>query len=209
MANRVIYFWKLITHSFSVPVRIFGFRLSAGFWIRWTKDAELLAFTRATSGIWQRAFRGVLREAALDSVSGQYEAISFVWGEPSSSCMMDLGEGCYLPLTRNLTEALYQLRHEGHQRILWVDALCVNQHDIDERAQQFILMFDIYRWCNSILVWLGMPTTHSALGMEILSYIINSSIQIDRDGAPWVPCGPSRSKAALQDILTRPYFHRL
>ncbi|KAI1142446.1 heterokaryon incompatibility protein-domain-containing protein [Hypoxylon sp. FL0543] len=123
--------------------------------------------------------------------------------------MIDLGEQHYLPLRRNLTEVLHRIRHKQQPRTLWIDALCINQFDSAEQAQQLQLMADIYRGCKSVLVWLGIPTAHSALGMEFLSYLANSNIQIDSDSAPWNHFSPAESRAALQDILGRPYFQRL
>ncbi|KAH9207004.1 heterokaryon incompatibility protein-domain-containing protein, partial [Leptodontidium sp. 2 PMI_412] len=70
----------------------------------------------------------------------EYEAISYVWGEP---------------ITRNLDTALRGLRSENVVRNLWTDAVCINQMSMDEKAQQIPLMGGIYKFANCVLAWLG------------------------------------------------------
>ena len=50
-----------------------------------------------------------------------------------------------LPITRNLYRALKQLRCNNQSRVFWIDAICVNQQDMDERGHQVQRMADIYR----------------------------------------------------------------
>lgn len=66
----------------------------------------------------------------------QYEALSYFWGDPNNTQTVVLN--CRLrSVTTNLESALRRLRRQdGEQRILWVDALCINQDDIAERNQQ-------------------------------------------------------------------------
>ena len=40
-------------------------------------------------------------------------------------------------------------------RTLWIDAICINQADIEERGYQVQLMGNIYRECKRALIWLG------------------------------------------------------
>jgi hypothetical protein len=49
-----------------------------------------------------------------------------------------------IQITRNLAIALPYLRNEDETRILWIDAICVNQQDLKERSQQVQRMADIY-----------------------------------------------------------------
>lgn len=45
-------------------------------------------------------------------------------------------EGHRFDITPNLFWALLRLRHPDRERILWVDAVCINQADFEERGQQ-------------------------------------------------------------------------
>ena len=55
----------------------------------------------------------------------------------------------------NLENALRRLRWLREPRTLWIDAICINQDDLDERAQQVMLMRKIYSKADRVLVWLG------------------------------------------------------
>lgn len=86
--------------------------------------------------------------------SDPYEALSYVWGEPSGSIPIKVAD-CEVKVTKNLYAALRQLRKPTTARTLWIDQLCINQWDIDEKAEQVQLMRDIYQRCSKCLIWLG------------------------------------------------------
>ena len=64
---------------------------------------------------------------------------------------------CCMPVTDNLFNALSRLRRRFKMRILWVDRLCINQTDMDERGQQVSMMGRIYREAKCVNIWLGEP----------------------------------------------------
>ena len=98
-----------------------------------------------------------------------YIALSYVWGDPNNSHPV-MVNGQNFNVTQNLNEALlhiYKLssifeqglgqRSEGGQvhLFLWIDALCINQRDIDERSKQISRMTQIFSSAFTVLVWLG------------------------------------------------------
>ncbi|KAJ3578662.1 hypothetical protein NPX13_g1904 [Xylaria arbuscula] len=96
-----------------------------------------------------------------------YAALSYVWG--NSNCTEDiLVNGIKLPVTINLASALRQFRKDGfpqHPSIgelqwLWVDAICIDQSNIEEKSRQIPLMGKIYGNASSVLSWLGSPNSH-------------------------------------------------
>ena len=86
--------------------------------------------------------------------SPTYETLSYVWGDQKIKKPIAL-EGCYFEVTINLHGALRRLRATAETRIVWIDALCINQEDLDERSQQVNLMGAIYEGCQQVLIWLG------------------------------------------------------
>ncbi|KAK5734910.1 hypothetical protein LTR17_008543 [Elasticomyces elasticus] len=95
-----------------------------------------------------------------------YRAVSYVWGPKTSTTPIYIssqgnalqGETThgYRPLrSQNLYDLLSQLRQEQSHCWLWIDALCINQDDDDERSQQVKIMGDIFRAANTVLAWLG------------------------------------------------------
>lgn len=65
----------------------------------------------------------------------EYEALSYVWGEPFDPASITLN-GVDFAITKNLSLALHRLRLPDKERRLWVDAICINQNFMLERNQQ-------------------------------------------------------------------------
>ncbi|KAE9367294.1 HET-domain-containing protein [Stipitochalara longipes BDJ] len=82
------------------------------------------------------------------------EALSYVWGNPNPPEAI-LCNGQQHPVTPNLALALSRLRSPYMTRTVWVDAICVNQADLEERSQQVQLMRVIYSQAWRVIVWLG------------------------------------------------------
>ncbi|KAH8657709.1 heterokaryon incompatibility protein-domain-containing protein [Xylariales sp. PMI_506] len=91
-----------------------------------------------------------------------YEALSYFWGDASNPQPVCCNSHI-LHVTWNLFTALRHLRHTQEDRVLWVDAICINQTDLAERAAQVILMRDIYQSANDVVVWLGEQAQGSEL----------------------------------------------
>ncbi|RYP20480.1 hypothetical protein DL767_009434 [Monosporascus sp. MG133] len=83
-----------------------------------------------------------------------YEALSYCWGGSDKPCSISIGDR-YLPVTANLYAALLRLRHHLIGRVIWVDAICINQEDVKERGQQVRSMAEIYYKASRVIVWLG------------------------------------------------------
>ncbi|KAI8653524.1 HET domain-containing protein [Fusarium keratoplasticum] len=88
--------------------------------------------------------------------SSPFEALSYVWGPPSSTHTLTLGTAS-LPITANCDGALRELRWTSKERHLWIDSICIDQTDggIRERNIQVAMMGDIYEAASDVLVWLG------------------------------------------------------
>ncbi|KAH8588239.1 heterokaryon incompatibility protein-domain-containing protein [Bisporella sp. PMI_857] len=99
---------------------------------------------------------------AGSSVKARYEALSYTWGDhPQPSSMIQVN-GLPFWVSANLFEGLQELRHLGQDRVLWIDAVCINQKDLSEKSAQVGLMFSIYLKAHRVVVWLGLPTGNDA-----------------------------------------------
>ncbi|KAK6815152.1 hypothetical protein RU639_008457 [Aspergillus parasiticus] len=111
--------------------------------------------------------RGELINYDLSNTDGRshlYEALSYVWydGEESSkeeSPSIILND-CKFTVTPNLHAALLRLRNHQLERILWIDAICINQSDNDEKNKQIPLMRTIYAQASCVIVWRGDSINH-------------------------------------------------
>lgn len=96
----------------------------------------------------------------------RYEALSYCWGDPSVKTSVKCDSGT-LNVTINLKNALLHLRHKSQERVLWIDAICINQNDRQERSQQVGIMRDIYKNASRTIVWLGTEEKNSDLGIDL------------------------------------------
>jgi hypothetical protein len=90
----------------------------------------------------------------LSKVVAQYEAISYTWGEPKLIHPLYVDDGTHVLVTKNLYKALRRLRHPTTVRVLWADAVCINQVDNEEKSTQIPLMARIFRGASKVLAWL-------------------------------------------------------
>jgi hypothetical protein len=103
-----------------------------------------------------------------------YQALSYAWGDVEKRhrvCVKDFSGSKYLSLTRNLAEALPYLRHETKAVVFWIDAICVNQEDLDERSSQVKRMAELYSQASNVVVWLGRAGDGSDYVMDLAAYI--------------------------------------
>ena len=87
----------------------------------------------------------------------QYKALSYVWGDPTITSPILLN-GHEFQITTNLEAALRSLRYEDSERLLWIDAICINQRSIPERNAEVRRMHFIYQRAQQVIVWLGRET---------------------------------------------------
>ena len=106
--------------------------------------------------------------------SPEYETLSYTWGSSKRDCPVHIHTTSNLPVkescstsssprrtteiiyvTNHLHAALINLRCASQDRLVWIDQLCINQSDIEERNTQVALMADIYRNAHRTVIWLG------------------------------------------------------
>jgi hypothetical protein len=95
-----------------------------------------------------------LRQASLDDASKTYEALSYTWGARNGTVPISC-DGQTLLVTPNCESALRHLRNRLTSRVLWVDAVCIDQGSAEEKSTQVPLMGDIYALASQVVVWLG------------------------------------------------------
>jgi len=107
----------------------------------------------------------VLHEVSLDDPQLSYETLSYVWGSPTGSRPI-ICDGKPLLVTPNCESALRHLRKDSRHKILWVDAICIDQAagevSVSERNIQVALMGEVYQKAASTICWLGEGTEFTA-----------------------------------------------
>lgn len=104
--------------------------------------------------------------AVLDSREVvKFQALSYVWGSQHDPSSIILSRQHFF-VTRNLAEALFELRSDSSDQILWVDALCINQSDHLERNGHVLRMHEIYAKAQRVIAWLGTSSDTSQEGLS-------------------------------------------
>ncbi|KAI4253639.1 MAG: hypothetical protein LQ352_003567 [Teloschistes flavicans] len=91
-----------------------------------------------------------------DAKAHGYYALSYAWGQPLFTHRLYI-DGYYLPITAHLHAALlslYTLTNHRPSTYFWIDAICINQPDRDEKARQIPLMYSIFSNAEQVLIWL-------------------------------------------------------
>ena len=113
--------------------------------------------------------------------------------------------------------ALQHLRFEDKRRVLWVDALCINQDDFNERRKHVQLMGEIYARANTVLVWLGDTSGIDSRAFEALKVIGEKLVELrnEKNETQFKASFLSDKKIrglhwnALSDLLNRAWFGRV
>ncbi|KAI1211976.1 HET-domain-containing protein [Annulohypoxylon truncatum] len=83
-----------------------------------------------------------------------YDALSYTWGDLQKTHEIAVDDQT-LGITRNLYMALMKLRSPTEPRCLWIDAICIDQGNVQERNHQVQMMKRIFSTASSVIVWLG------------------------------------------------------
>jgi hypothetical protein len=148
-----------------------------------------------------------------------FEALSYTWGDLTDICRISC-DGKSIAVTSNLKRALQQIRLPGATLTFWIDAICINQGDVDERSAQVQLMDVIYQKASTVVVWLGNATQDSPAAFKLMRQIYAVAAETttgDCDGTMTesdlehykLPTRDSSYWKALDEIYWRPWFARI
>ncbi|KAL3959396.1 hypothetical protein ACCO45_007558 [Purpureocillium lilacinum] len=147
-----------------------------------------------------------LEETTWDAC--EYEALSYCWGKQNDHAIIQLG-GEPFKVTKDLAAALEQLCLPDRIRTIWIDAICINQFDPEEKSVQVRMMGNIYRAAQQVLVWVGSARDDTKLAFKQLDRLANvistpsnavEEIWEEQDMGSWIEC--------LNDLIQRPYWSR-
>jgi hypothetical protein len=145
-------------------------------------------------------------------VWGDFIALSYTWGNANDAREI-IVNGCVVNVTKNLEAALRVLRCRNEYRAgvkLWVDALCINQEDLEERAAQVSQMSDIYSLAVNVNVWLdGLADVKS---LSVAHTILRSLPKAQLALTPYALAASDSNREpfsnAYFDLFTLPYWSR-
>lgn len=145
-----------------------------------------------------------------------YEALSYVWGDDTITTMIYLDESPF-NATVNLAVALQHLRKADQPRVIWIDALSINQKNITERNSQVNIMGNIYRNAVEVIAWLGLAGDDDYPAFDLFLTISGES-QRTINGKHWGPADHPHSTSlslktkdlkAIRSLVARPWWRRM
>jgi ankyrin repeat protein len=153
-----------------------------------------------------------------------YEALSYTWGSSDKLYEIETN-GKKFPVARNLFQALGHLRLQHQDRILWIDAICIDQSNLDERGHQVRQMSSIYQRAEQVIVWLGQASSNTDLFFHYMQCLEKEAVGHactdwkDSDGRwqllwsnvrlLWNNLHQDAQCEGLEDLLRRPWFRRV
>jgi hypothetical protein len=160
--------------------------------------------------------QGSISVVELDSDT-PYEAISYVWGDPDLAETITI-DRCTVHITSSLYQALLDLRLKTDARIVWIDGICINQDDSEEKSEQVQHMPKIYAKASRVVIHLGPRSLDTDLGLRMLSRILylvacsklTENKFLHEDHAVSLGFPPSADKAwdALRSLASQAWFRR-
>ncbi|KAI0549591.1 heterokaryon incompatibility protein-domain-containing protein [Xylaria curta] len=113
---------------------------------------------------------------------------------------------CPFYVTPNLHDGLKRLRKQNEPVPLWVDALCINQHNKEELSEQVALMTAIYGRAESVAAWLGPESDGSELAFKLIQPLYHNQGSVSNIIADW------RWRdhfTAVMNLFERDFWNRL
>jgi len=133
---------------------------------------DAIRLVRLLKGDQSQPIQCQMFETFLHQIEGvPYEALSYVWGTRISADRIWL-DGCEFGVTENLHEALIHLRRPDEDRVLWVDAICIDQShngvsDINYSWRFYEANVVIHGICRSVATRSAKCALYIALHREL------------------------------------------
>ncbi|KAF2123036.1 heterokaryon incompatibility protein-domain-containing protein [Lophiotrema nucula] len=104
-----------------------------------------------------------------------FTALSYTWGDPIIRKTITIN-GASMEVTVNLFDALQHMRSADEARTFWIDAVCIDQENLEERSAQVLRMCDIYTMATKVEVWLGREESeHDAEAMTLIQELCEAT----------------------------------
>jgi hypothetical protein len=137
----------------------------------------------------------------------KYEALSYSVGKPEKTAILNLrhyDRKKQLLVTARLESILRYLRYPDKDRRLWVDAISINQEDLEERSREVRRLGKIFAKAQNVCIWLGDSADDSNLAMDFIPEVLDFGAfdKLIRDNSKklhWL---------ALAKLMAREWFTR-
>lgn len=142
---------------------------------------------------------------ALPPDCPSYTALSYMWDHTSPQDVIELN-GIPFPVGHSLWTFLNRMRLHKLFATYWIDAICIDQSNVQERNHQVQMMKYIYSEAQSVSIWLGDAEDGSMMteAMALLTSLKNNPSLVE-DFMEWTP----DQAGALLCFYTDAYWDRM
>src|SRR5271170_3425657 len=135
-----------------------------------------------------------------------FTAVSYTWGDPTPKKDILINGASF-----KTTDSAYSLLlHGGTGAYLWIDALCIDQSNNDEKATQVLLMGEIYTAAGAVDIWLGPESEDSTTAVNFIFQLKVDLAKLSKPGQVYNNTSTHRREwIALSKLCRRPWFSRL
>jgi hypothetical protein len=189
------------------PIESFQTRIISLHGSKGIPNAPLMCTLHAAD-ILHETFEGLAIHPPTGVQRIDFVALSYTWGNSETPAVIICNEEL-IPIGANLYNALLALRDAGSiDRYLWIDAICINQRDVDEVAKQVSIMLIIYQKATSVIAWIGSGSGAQAdVGKLLATEQFWKSHWSNDDFLEEVDIW--ELYRGLSYIYNRPWFHRI
>ncbi|OCK89846.1 uncharacterized protein K441DRAFT_421642, partial [Cenococcum geophilum 1.58] len=129
---------------------------------------------------------------------GPYEAVSYAWGTKE-----DPEKLYYIAITANLDSALRRFRRSNAIRLLWADAVCLDQESTEEKFYQIPNIQEIYTKASNVLIWLGGAGEEGRICLEFFDRLSKKTVRRQVE-----LLSPQNLARMIDDSLDETFQHR-
>ncbi|KAH8892930.1 HET-domain-containing protein, partial [Thozetella sp. PMI_491] len=164
---------------------------------------------------------GELQTVCLSSdACPAFTALSYTWGTGTETQEVMLSDR-RLPVRAAVYSFLMgvcgtsQVGPVERDTWFWIDSICINQGDLDEKSQQIPLMETIFRQSTRTIVWLGDGSSETDEAIDFLQVLAGEESGLaeafQKGGSRGMPprLGDKGKWVRLQSLLDHPWWRRV
>jgi hypothetical protein len=183
-------------------------------------ERQEIRLIRISPGSWEDIIEcELVNNVSLLAPIVSYKALSYAAGNLRQTTKIKVN-GHDFNVFASLGDAMRQLRQSGLQDPIWLDQICINQKDLQERSQQVLQMRSVYSNANKVTAWLGTSADAIAISwaqglMTMLAYdaSMHDGVYNYQGLASWLGDGIARGRfdrelQAVFNLLSLPWWQR-
>lgn len=151
----------------------------------------------------------------------RYRTLSYVWGIENQPTHTILTPDGILTVKPSLNDALLTIRQKSSRVHLWIDAICIDQNDAEEKARQIRLLPRIFQNASCTVAFLGADKTSNDAITTLMQInaksVCGSDVEdwpknLPRPPSSWegrfMPGPESQVWTDVMALFRRPWFRR-